>query len=227
MGGIYGEHPCYWAETGFGKSPAAFRREIAIVDIETTGFDARKHSIIDVAIGIVDIKTMELSSTWESKIALLPGELDAANKESLKIVGYNESEWASAPARGTVMHEAAQRLHGRAIVGHNITFDLAFLDFNFRMLGINGVFDGIELSMVDTMQLARMFLGPLGMTSFSLHNCLQALGLETEGHHRALGGVMACHRLLKHLVDASGSVISKGLIVKEAPKRKSKKKEES
>lgn len=171
--------------------PGPWKRPLAFLDSETTGLWPSVCNVIDVAV-------IKDGLPWERKVKITEWDEQRANSKAREsgggrgktwqeVTGYNREEWADALSEAEVAHELAQQLHGAVLVAHNADFDVSFLSAMLERHGIpwRSVFSG---SMIDTYPLAKAVLGRLGLTKFSLDACCEFLGLEREGHHRAIGG---------------------------------------
>ena len=71
---------------------------ITVLDTETTGLNRSEHEIIEIALISYIIAAngdKYVLKTFESKIK--PGHIESASPEALKINGYSEEAWSSAP----------------------------------------------------------------------------------------------------------------------------------
>ena len=66
-------------------------RNIAIVDLETTGLDEQLHEIIEVGMVVVNQKTLEIIDTLDMKVR--PTHPETASAKALEVNGYNEEDW--------------------------------------------------------------------------------------------------------------------------------------
>ena len=95
----------------------------AVIDVETTGIDASRHRIIEVAV---------LTCDWTGKVlerfeTLVRPEGDAA--------GGRAEMLEDAPAFTDIAGEVVTRLANHVVAGHNVSFDLRFLDAELARLG--------------------------------------------------------------------------------------------
>lgn len=93
--------------------------EIAFVDVETTGLNPEMHEIIEICI-------ITGSKTYHTKIR--PLRIQMADPFALSINGYNSKEWADAPTFEEVHLQISKMLAGKTIAGHNVKFDIEFLN---------------------------------------------------------------------------------------------------
>ena len=86
----------------------------------------------------------------------------------------------SAPDIKSVLPAFHEFLSNDCILGHNINFDIRFIQHNL-MKHLNLSMDN---SSMDTVRLARKFCPNLG--SYKLSNLAAHFQINAEGHHRAL-----------------------------------------
>jgi DNA polymerase-3 subunit epsilon len=171
------------------------RRPLAFLDTETTGLDPTTHEVIEIAIiredpgGLVD--------TWSTKIK--PRDIGAADEYALKVNGYTEEAWADAPTMAEVAPRILNLLRDSVIVGHNVSFDEAFINSSLKRAGVDR---RIPYHKVDTVTLAYEHLVPYGLTSLSLDNIRKFLGWSLDGAHTALKDTEDARQLFKLLVNA-------------------------
>ncbi|SDC41956.1 ATP-dependent DNA helicase DinG [Paenibacillus sp. UNCCL117] len=146
--------------------------KFAVLDFETTGI-ASTDRIIQV--GLVLIDDMQITGRYASLVN--PGVPIPPSITSL--TGIDDEMVKEAPGLDAVMAEMVPLLQDTALVGHNIGFDLAFLQ---RALDENGyfAFDGRTL---DTIDLLRI-LYP-GLSSLQLSMVSDAFGIEHDRPHQA------------------------------------------
>ncbi|WP_159883071.1 ATP-dependent DNA helicase DinG [Paenibacillus puerhi] len=146
--------------------------KFAVLDFETTGISATDRII---QVGLIIIEDMQITGRYSSLVnpgIRIPEPITA-------LTGIDDSMVKDAPGLDSVMADMVPLLQDAALVGHNISFDLAFLQ---RALDENGyfAFDGRTL---DTIDLLRI-LYP-GMSSLQLSMVCDAFGIEHERPHQA------------------------------------------
>ena len=145
--------------------------EFVVVDTETTGRDAKVADLIEIgAARVRDGQIVDRFSTFVN-----PGR----DIFGAQMHGITNAEVAGAP----VAKEAAQKLlafvAGAPIVGHNVGFDIGFLD---QALGESGKF--IEGGYFDTLVIAREAYPDL--ESYKLGDVARFFGITVETVHRGL-----------------------------------------
>ena len=170
-------------------------------DLETTGLDKDKHTILEIAIVKTDYYGNVLSS-YQTKIQPTPNDLAVASKKALEINGYNEEDWKKALTPDVACKEIVERFKGKwVLAGQNIGgFDIPFLQAFLRR---NGYDYKIGRRYIDTMSLAIEHLMPCGLSSVSLVNVRKALKIHTGTEHTAMADTLACVRVYKKLSRAT------------------------
>jgi len=166
------------------------------IDTETTGLNPGEHEIIEIAIiteyadgGVV---------RWSSKVR--PAHIETAHPKALEINGYNEEAWGDAPSQRNIAALVHQHLQGAVVVGHNVKFDIGFIQEMFEQHGIDHRW--VHRDQIDTITLVREHLFPTGLKSASLDNTRRWLGWSLEGAHSALKDAEDCMRL-RHSLERS------------------------
>jgi len=162
--------------------------KLCFLDLETTGFDEEKDSIIEISFVIRDQKNLEILDKFDEvivpqnkELSYFISHLTGITKEEISQEGKNLSE---------VLPVIQKKLEGCVIVGHNIDFDINFLKKN-----------GVDLSQnqrIDTHELARILLPK--EKSFALEILSAKYNFLHEDAHRAMSDVMASIELFDFLL---------------------------
>lgn len=148
--------------------------EFAVIDVETTGLAAWKNRVIDI--GIVILRSDgSRKANWSTLIN--PGRPVG----STLIHGITDADVADAPTFSNALPTIVQHLAGRIIVGHNVSFDLEFLNAEFKRSLYPVVIP--RNAAVCTMDQSRIYL-PEGR--HSLGACLDRAGIDMPVRHRGL-----------------------------------------
>lgn len=164
-------------------------RPLVILDTETTGLEPTIHEIIEVACLQVTPE-FDVVTTYESKIR--PENLESADPRALEINGFTPEEWEGAPSLVTVMTTLAELTGGCILVGHNIKFDIAFLEESMRRVGVT---PNWHWTAFDSKTVAWTILRK-EVHNLGLDNLCEHLGIDIPGH-RALND---CERVRQMLV---------------------------
>lgn len=149
--------------------------EFAVVDVETTGLAPGRHRLIEVGAVIVSGGAPGLS------FRRLINPDRRIPQFITKFTGITDSMVARAAHAGAVLPKLRAFIGERPIVGHNVGFDLSFLNFESDRCGMGTAFadDGI-----DTIALARRYV--TGLRRAGLDRVAQALHVPVHTRHRAL-----------------------------------------
>jgi polyribonucleotide nucleotidyltransferase len=145
--------------------------ELVVLDTETTGRDPKVADLIEI--GAVRIRDGQVVDTFSTMVN--PGRTIFG----VQMHGITDGDVAGGP----VAKEAAQSLldfvGGAPVVGHNVGFDLGFLD---AAMGESGRF--IANGYFDTLTLARE--GYPDLESYKLGDVARFFGVDVETAHRGL-----------------------------------------
>ena len=181
-------------------------RPIAYIDTETTGLVASTHEVIDVAV-VFDREVAERFriphltfpegkdyAYYASKVK--PERLDVAEPIALKVNGYTDEAWASAPTAASVVQVLQVILKDVVCCGHNVGFDTEFIQTMVKRTGSNFRMDYHKL---DTVATAHSRLIPAGLEKLSLDTIRDFLGWPKDGGHAALKDALDARSLYKLL----------------------------
>ncbi len=158
------------------------------LDLETTGFDAEKDSIIEIAY-IVHERNKTVVAGMD---AVVIPEKSKLTDTVTHITGITQSEVDENGIRfNSLVSQIQEDLSDCVIVGHNIDFDIRFLQQN-----------GIDMSThnrIDTHEIARIILP--NESSYALEVLSQTYGFAHTDAHRAMSDVEANADLFYWLCD--------------------------
>ena len=165
-----------------------------VVDVETTGGSPASASLTEVA--AARFRGGEELGTYQTFVRpdeRIPPFITA-------LTGISDAMVADAPRVGEMLPSFLEFVGGSVLVGHNLRFDLSFLDHALVSTG-RGRLDNPT---VDTLALSRRLVRD------EVHNCqlgtlAAALGLPHQPSHRALTDVLATGDLLHALLERAGS----------------------
>lgn len=165
-----------WGLAAWGGAERALDDiEFAVVDVETTGLAPGRHRIIEV--GAVIVAQGQSVASFSKLVN--PGR--SIPQFITKFTGISPQMVSrSAPAE-KVLPLLCEFIGDRPIVGHNIGFDLSFLNFEADRSSLALSF---AESGVDTITLARRYL--TGLRRTRLDSVATALHVPVASRHRAL-----------------------------------------
>lgn len=168
---------------GYTHADAGF----AVVDLETTGFDARGHDrIVEVAIVCIDAQGRELG-TFSTLIN--PGRSVAAGA----VHHIDNAMVRDAPLFGEIAPAILAWLEGTVVVAHNAQFEDAFLSAEFARAGWRLP----RVPAVDTLPLAQACVPT---ANHKLTTLCDWAGITIHNPHSALGDARATAELLPALL---------------------------
>ncbi|HVF24292.1 MAG TPA: helicase C-terminal domain-containing protein [Anaerolineales bacterium] len=144
-------------------------QSIVAIDIESTGLSEERDAIIEI--GAVKFKGHRVEAEWSSLIN--PGRHIPEFISGL--TGISDVEVRTAPSYHSIAQDLQAFVGDAPVVGHNVRFDLGFLQ-KAGILQYNEVVDTYELASVLMPTASRYNLGSLG----------KQLGILLPATHRAL-----------------------------------------
>lgn len=162
---------------------------IVALDIETTGVDPETDAIIEI--GAVRFKDNRIEAEWSSLInpnRPIPAMIT-------QLTGISNEMVRNAPPLRAVIAELKSFVGDHPVLGHNVQFDLSFLQKQ-NLLTLNEVLDTYELASVLLPSASRYNLGALG----------QSLGILLPATHRALDDARVTHALFIRLCEIARSL---------------------
>jgi DNA polymerase-3 subunit epsilon len=160
-----------------------FVREI-IFDTETTGLDAEVDRIIELG-GIELVNRFPTGRTFHMYIN---PEGRAIHAEAKAVHGITEAQLADKPTFAEIAEQFLEFIDGAKLVAHNASFDIAFINSEFKRLGHLSVEPGL---VVDTLAIARR-KHPMGPNS--LDALCRRYGIDNS--HRTKHGALLDSELL-------------------------------
>ena len=164
--------------------PNSYDEICVAFDLETTGLDSNRDTIIEI--GAVRFKGKKELDTYHTFV----NPLRELTKFILGFTGITQKEVDSAPPFGAIASELIDFIGKSPIVGHNVAFDLSFLNSN-----------GVRLENVsyDTQDMATVFL-PMAKR-YALSALAEEFEIGNEVSHRALADARTSYLLFTTLVD--------------------------
>ncbi len=166
----------------------------AVVDVETTGGSPAACSLTEVA--AAKFRGGELLGTYHTLVrpsGPIPPFIRA-------LTGISDAMVAEAPSERVILPSFLEFVGGAVLVGHNLRFDVAFLDHALVSTGR----EPLGNDTVDTLALARRLVRDT-VADCKLATLATALRLPHLPSHRALADVLATADLLHALLERAGS----------------------
>jgi len=144
-----------------------------VFDIETTGFSPLRNKIIEIgAVKVQNGVIIDRFSEFINPKVPIPYRIE-------KLTSISDDMVMNAPTRDIIVPQFVEFCKGCVLVGHNVGFDISFINQNCKELGID-----VDYTTVDTLGLSRTFF-PL-QAKHTLDATAKTLGVVLEHHHRAV-----------------------------------------
>jgi DNA polymerase III epsilon subunit family exonuclease len=158
------------------------------LDIETSGFDPLKDEILEVGFVKFQISNFKFQILEEWTQVFKPTK--PVEAKILGLTGIKQEELDTAPEFSEFKEEIQNKLQDTIIVGHNVVFDIKFLESR-----------GIKFSgqVIDTLDLVQWLLPT--HHSYNLENLMHYFGISHKDAHRALADAKASLEVLKKLLN--------------------------
>jgi len=151
-----------------------FNRDTVFVDIETTGGNAVRDRITEVA--IITMREGELVSEWSTLVnpqTRIPESIQ-------RLTGIDNDMVMDLPCFEDIYKDVLERLHGYVFVAHNARFDYGFLKNEFKRCEIT-----FKAPVLCTVKLSRKLYPD--HKRHNLDTIMQRHGLTCSARHRAMG----------------------------------------
>jgi ATP-dependent DNA helicase DinG len=157
------------------------------LDIETSGFDPLKNEVLEIGFVFFEAAKAGFKITDEYTRVFKPNGKVEAN--ILGLTGISQDELDSAEPFSEHKSDLQKKLRDAVIVGHNIAFDIKFLEST-----------GLKFSgnVIDTLDLVQWILPT--HHSYNLENLMHTFGISHKEAHRALADSKATLKLLEKLL---------------------------
>jgi DNA polymerase III subunit epsilon len=194
-------------ETDAGDT-ALYRVTFVVVDVETTGAAPNCGALTEIA--AAKYRSGECLGTFQT----LVDPIDPIPARISALTGITDDMVHGAPVVSSVLPSFLEFVGGAVVVGHNLRFDLRFLDAALEASGRARP----PAAAVDTLALARRLLRD-DVPNCRLRTLAAVLDLEHRPSHRALDDVRATADLLHRLIElATGfGVLALGDLLAFAP----------
>lgn len=147
--------------------------KFVVLDIETTGFSAKKDKIIEI--GAVKVENGRIIDRFSSFVN--PGE--PIPELITKLTSITDLTVEDAPYIEEVLPKFLDFCGDSVLVAHNADFDMSFIKNKISDLGLEH-----DFTYIDTLGMARAQLPELGR--FKLDSVAKALNIYLGHHHRAM-----------------------------------------
>ncbi len=177
-------------------------KNLAFVDVETTGLNPDIHEIIELGCVIVSQEGVgsgkpSFKIIGEIDIKIKPEHIENADPVALRVNGYDEADWVFAYSLREAMITLSEKAGDAIMVGHNVSFDAGFIEKAFRTTGIE---NKLHYHKLDTISIAfaKLHLN-VDVDKFSLNFLCSHFGIENKKAHSALSDARATFELYEKL----------------------------
>lgn len=156
-----------------------------VFDIETTGFNPASDKIIEIgAVKYVNNeKVDEFSYLIDPKIKL--------PEIITKVTGIVDSDLEGKDSIEIVLPKFLEFIKGFTVIGHNVGFDISFIDYNAKKLHLNE----LDNDVIDTLFLSRITI--YDSKNHKLETLKEYLGLDFISH-RAVDDCYTCNEVYQY-----------------------------
>lgn len=171
---------------------------LIFVDVETTGFDADVHEMVELAYILVRQNKGVFEVIEEKEYKIKPEHIETADPVALRVNGYDPGQWIFASSLSEVMRVFAEKSKGAIFIAQNVTFDYSFIDSAFKKTGMKNEMFYAKLDTI-SMAYGMLYKDPRA-EKFSLHKLCQHFGIENKKSHTALADTRATFEVFKKLM---------------------------
>jgi len=171
-------------------------KDLLLIDVETTGIDPSKDSIIQLAALILDRRN--LSELDSFSIFIRPDT--QISVQAFSIHGISEKDLADAKDLCAALDEFQAFAPSDALLsGHNVSFDMNFLKTGYAKCGLHFPFD---YHTIDIWSIAFFVISAVGISleSYSLSDLANFFGVKRSVKHDALEDVRVSAIIARNLL---------------------------
>jgi DNA polymerase-3 subunit epsilon len=171
----------------------------AVVDLETSGLNTRRHRILQLGMVVVDADGT-VTDQWSSLVKL---RWPLQRVGPTRIHGITRRTLRDAPHLDDALDELGRRMDGAIFTAHNAAFDSDFLARAVRRRPLNDPVRAALDPRLCTLRMSRR-LDPDRALSHRLGDVCERYGVVLERPHDALADAAAAAAVLPHLLAAHG-----------------------
>ncbi|KOA59166.1 3'-5' exonuclease [Bifidobacterium breve] len=197
---VFGQqsHPDWTAGTPIAEDATGFPTDYVALDLETTGFYPNRCAITEI--GAVRVRGGRIVDQFQQLINPLcpiPHQITALTGITDAMVADHDPIDGVLPQFISWLADSNAAAETEPIVGHNVSFDLRFLDYNTRHIA--GC--GFACADYDTMQISRALFPK--QSHHRLADLIVRFGIADNEEHRALSDAIQtqqCFEWMRHYV---------------------------
>jgi len=168
--------------------------EFTILDVETTGLSSLNGDRV-IEIAALKIRDNKVSGKFETFV----DPQRELSYEAFLVNGITDEMLKGAPKAREILPELMAFIGDSVIVGHNVKFDLNFINNELDLVG-HTKWDSHPA--MDTIKMARGLIP--GLPSYSLTSVARHLGIVNPQQHRAMSDVVMTHQVFDQLLHIAG-----------------------
>lgn len=183
------------------------KSDYIVFDVETGGLDETRNPITQYAAVILDGRTLKEVDRFETFVKPYGGlviEKQAIEHTMVTMSDVNSgmklSDFVNTLTTWWENRRAKTRVRemGRLVpVGHNVTFDLKFLNYALALEGKPSTEEWMYPNLIDTFALGKMTWGVTGEEKLNLGACCERARIKLTDAHGAMNDVMATAELFR------------------------------
>lgn len=174
-----------------------------VLDLETSGLDAKQHHIVSAGWVCINQLQLDLSDSFYSTLRPATDEARTLGQSAV-IHGLHQADLAGGISESEFLREFLQAAAGRVLVCHHSAIESRFLQQAFK----RQYQQSPALRFADTLALEQQRLQRQGQvvnnSALSLNQCLLRHGLPQVQAHNALEDAYGCALLLLSQIRARG-----------------------
>lgn len=162
----------------------ACRKEFIVLDFETTGLSDKTDRIIEIAAVKYE------NGTPTDKFTSFVNPLMHISSSATKVNNITDDMVADAPTEKDIIPQLIEFLSDSLIIGHNVSFDLRFLEMAAHRCKID-----VKYNYIDTVSVSRKLFPEL--PNHKLGTVAEHLDIVSEPLHRAEADAEVCAEIIK------------------------------
>lgn len=169
--------------------------DVVAIDIETTGLETGIAEITEIGF-------VRMTQDWEHElckfsIKVKPTHMETASPKALEVFGWVPEAWEHAVDLRTAMSWTSALSMGSIPMGHNVQFDLKFLNYEWSQLGIP--LPWVTSEYICTMAMVAPLARRRLIQNKKLDSACAYFNVERPKIHRALDDAVACLEVAKRI----------------------------
>ena len=159
-----------------------------VLDLETTGLSFRTEKITEV--GIMKVQNGEVIDSFSCFV----NPEKPIPQKVVEVTNITDEMVKDAETIAQVMPKIIEFVGDSVLVAHNADFDIGFLKYNAKQLGLS-----LDNTYIDTLRLAKQLFPDF--KKYKLGIIAEKLGIKVEVAHRALDDVDTTVKVLNVMID--------------------------